>query len=272
MSLVGKKDFLVLGVLNLTPDSFSDGGHFLAHDDAVKQFKALIDDGADYIDIGAESTRPGAEDVSEDSEWARLEPILSWSKKNDLISRVSVDTRKPDIMLRSAEMGVSFINCVGEIPETGALAALIKLRPGLRFIACHMHGSPSTMQLNPLSVSSAKKRVGAYFESSTADLLHAGFRSADIFMDPGIGFGKTDAANWSLLLEASKIWGPYNLAIGISRKGFIGRATGADTIPARDAASKIIEGYALTAGARLIRTHDVKTFRRFVGILTEAGV
>lgn len=264
------RSFLTLGILNLTPDSFSDGGQFTDPSSALKRAIALISDGADYIDVGAESTRPGATDVSENEEWARLEPFLNLAHREGLIGKISVDTRKFPLMKRVAEMKIAFINCVGPIPEPEELAELTRLHRELSFIATHMHGTPADMQRSPLGPTSAKKRASYFFESATADLIHAGFDPSALYMDPGIGFGKTDAANLALLMETPKWSALHKIAIGVSRKGFIGRSFGGDSPAERDAASKVIEAACIGAGAALIRTHDVRALSRAAALLREA--
>jgi dihydropteroate synthase len=260
----------ILGILNLTPDSFSDGGQIIDPISALNRVMTLLADGADYVDIGAESTRPGAIEVSEDEEWARLRPALELIAHEGLITKISVDTRKYRLMRRAAEMNVSFINCVGPLPEQDELRSLFSIHQNLNFIASHMHGTPETMQRNALGPASARRRVAAFFECSKEELLAAGCQGERIFLDPGIGFGKTDSANWALLLQTPLYSRNYNLALGVSRKGFIGRALGGELPTDRDGASKLLEGGAMVAGAKLIRTHDVASLVKLASILVEA--
>jgi dihydropteroate synthase len=267
---LGARTYKILGILNLTPDSFSDGGAFSKPTEAMRRFEDLLREGADFIDVGAESTRPGAKDVSESDELDRLLPFLNLVEREGLLRRVSVDTRKPTVMKQVASMKVSFINNVGPLPDQEELSALFKTNPGLSFIACHMHGNPDMMQTNPLSPGAATKRVTSYFESASEELIAAGCAAENIYMDPGIGFGKTDAANWKLLLATPTFSRFHKVAIGLSRKGFIGRALGGESPLDRDTSSKILEGAAVLAGAALIRTHDVGRLIKFSSILSEA--
>ncbi len=262
--------YKVLGILNLTPDSFSDGGKLSKPADALKYFDALLSEGADFIDVGAESTRPGAKEVSEAEELDRLLPFLSLIEHKGMLDKVSIDTRKFSVMKQVVQMQVSFINNVGPLPDQIDLSALFKVNPKLSFIACHMHGTPEMMQTNPLSPGAAIKRVAAYFDDASEELLVAGCAAENIYMDPGIGFGKTDAANWKLLLNTPNFSKSRNIAIGLSRKGFIGRALGGDTPHERDTSSKILESAAILAGATLIRTHDVGRLIKLTATLTEA--
>lgn len=264
------RNFLTLGILNITPDSFSDGGLFLSPSSAFDRAIKILDDGADFIDVGAESTRPGAESVSEVEEWQRLEPFLEIAIRKNLASRLSIDTRKISTMRRVAEMKVAFINCVGPIPEIEELAELITVNRDLRFIASHIHGTPKDMQLSPLSAGSAIKRVNAYFESAEEDLLAAGFEKNQIYLDPGIGFGKTDAANLALLLKTTEWSQRYNIALGVSRKGFLGRVFGGDQPRDRDPISKLTECGCILAGASVVRTHDVSGLMRAFSVFREA--
>lgn len=249
---------IIFGILNVTPDSFSDGGAFNSPGQAVERFKELLVEGADFIDVGAESTRPGAADVSEDEEWDRLSPVLDYAKKSDQIKRVSLDTRKFGIMRRGVELGVAALNHVGPLPEPAELSELFEMNPSLRFVACHMHGTPKTMQENPIGPASAIKRVRAFFEATLHELRAAGCASENIFLDPGIGFGKSDSANLALLFETAGLSQSYQLAMGISRKGFISRLLGITDLSSRDAASKVLEASLAACGAKLIRTHNVK--------------
>jgi dihydropteroate synthase len=263
-----------MGILNVTPDSFSDGGQFNSPVRAIDHFESLLGDGAAIIDIGAESTRPGAADVNDEEEWGRLEAILKYAAKTHKIARVSVDTRKFSVMERAVKLGATMLNVVGPLPEEGLLSKLFSYNPDLSFVACHMHGTPQTMQLNPLGPASAIKRVLAYFDSSSDELIEAGCKRENIFLDPGIGFGKTDSANIQLLKASATFAKDYRLALGISRKGFISRLIGSDSIEARDGASKAIEAGALLSGIRLIRTHNVRQLRTILNLLGDipAGV
>jgi len=254
----------ILGILNVTPDSFSDGGQFAEAKRAIEHFDILLKDGADFVDVGAESTRPGASDVDEREEWHRLAPVLEHAKATGKIDRVSVDTRKFGIMKNAVRMGVGMINNVGAIPEAHQLRELSSQKPKLSFIACHMHGSPESMQNHPIGPASALKRVRAYFESSREDLLSSGFDSNEIYFDPGIGFGKTDAANLALLAETRQLAKNFNIAVGISRKGFISRLLGPVSLGERDAASKALEACSILQGAKIVRTHNVKELKPFL--------
>jgi dihydropteroate synthase len=262
--------FKILGILNLTPDSFSDGNEIKSQDDALQKFERLLMEGSNFIDIGAESTRPGAQELKLEDEWQRLHPVLDAVLKEGRLSQVSIDTRKPEIMKRAAKMGVAFINNVGPLPPDEDLISLFQINPNLSFIACHMHGTPENMQLNPLTPRSARKRVDSYFEGCQSDLEMAGCKKENIYLDPGIGFGKNDSANWSLLFDIPKYSSKYQIALGVSRKSFIGRAFDLDQTIKRDPITKLIEAQGARCGAAIIRTHDVLGLRRVLDIFTEA--
>lgn len=261
---------LIFGVLNVTPDSFSDGGDFGDAVSALKQVEHLFESGADIADIGAESTRPGAEPVTPALEWQRLEVVLQGLKAKQLLGRISIDTRHETTMLRAAEMGAAWINCVGALPEEDILLRLKKYNPTIGFVATHMHGNPASMQLNPLSPAGAIKRVEAFFESAAAELAAGSFKTSEILFDPGIGFGKSDAANIALLARCAHWSQSIPIAIGVSRKGFFHRVFGVESPKDRDAVSKVAEASLALSGVRMIRTHDVSSLARCFSLLEEA--
>ena len=260
---------LILGVINATPDSFSDGGAIDGPLASRQRAIALLESGASYVDLGAESTRPGAKSISTGEEWGRLEPILKELKRASLASQVSIDTRHSETMMRAVEMGCAMINCVGEIPDADVLKRLVDLNPNLHFVATHMHGEPKSMQANPLSAKSVVKRVEAFFESAEADLKTSGFKDGHIWLDPGIGFGKTDGANIKLFMSIPNWARRYQIACGVSRKSLLGRISGEDEPQKRDGISKIAEIACLLAGTRMIRTHDVAGLTHGLGLIAE---
>jgi len=259
----------IMGILNVTPDSFSDGGKYLDPSLATEHLDQLFEDGSDFVDIGAESTRPGALDIDDVEEWRRLQPVLDYAARTNKISRISVDTRKFATMARASEMGVGVINNVGPIPDVDELKRIFKVNPNLMFIACHMHGSPKSMQDNPIGPASALKRVRAYFEDASEDLMSAGCKRHHIFLDPGIGFGKSDGANLALLLASAGLSRKFQTVVGVSRKGFITRLLDAQDLASRDSASKAIEACVAIAGAKMIRTHNVRSLRPIFNALAE---
>jgi dihydropteroate synthase len=246
-----------MGILNLTPDSFSGSEWGKSRSEIITDFKKLISGGASCVDIGAESTRPGASPVSPQEEWSRLETFVFALKEHDLIQYTSFDTRLPDTMLKVAELGCFAINCVGALPDHITLKRLHTINPHLQFIACHMHGTPETMQNSPLRASKVLDEVSHFFKTSTATLTSAGFSKERIWLDPGIGFGKSDRANSLLLANTRDFAQIGNVLFGVSRKGFIGRAFSISDVKARDPVTKALEVMLAFNGAKMIRTHDV---------------
>lgn len=260
-----------MGVVNATPDSFSGDGR-LDPDAACEHAHELARQGADIIDVGAESTRPGAEAVAPADEWRRLGPLLARLSQGApahprLSTPLSVDTRHPETMLRAADLGVSYINDVGggaPLPVLDRLATY----PGLRYICMHMHGTPKSMQKEPLSQAEAVTTVSAFFRERYATLRQAGFPDDGIWLDPGIGFGKTDAANVALMREIGA-WtrAGFRIAVGVSRKSLLGRMLGLAAPQDRDPPSKTLELGLAMLGAGLIRTHDVRRLRPLLDLL-----
>lgn len=254
---------LIMGIVNVTPDSFSDGGHFLDPKNALDHAKRLVDEGAEIIDIGAESTRPGAQPVSADDEWRRLEPILK--NVHRLSAQVSVDTYKPEIMRRLLDYDVAMINDIRGGADDVSLAAWAKA--GRIYIAMHMHRDPQNMQIEPLEADAALQDVHAFYERTGKRLQGLGFPRQRIWLDPGIGFGKTDQANLYLIRDSLEKARSLPLVLGISRKSFLGRLLGIGKAADRDSASKMLELNFLFAGVQAIRTHEVKTLRRMRDLL-----
>lgn len=218
----------LMGIVNLTPDSFSDGGE-RKHPAAVWDHIApWIDHGIPWIDLGAESTRPGASPVDPATEWQRLEPTLELlSTKNLGRSALSIDSRHPSTQLRALDYpGVQMINCVAgpdHIHNPAHLNALLHKRPGLHYVAMHIHGEPATMQAQPLGPEAALAHVTDFFSKAYTALKEVGFASSRIWLDPGIGFGKTRTACQALLTAAPSFASQYQLCYGLSRKSFLVR-------------------------------------------------
>ncbi len=245
---------LVMGVVNVTPDSFSDGGRFLNADAAIAQARAMIDEGVDLVDVGGESTRPGAARVSEAEELERILPVVAALRDFPL----SVDTRHPNVMRAALDAGASMINDVEALTAPGALAVVA----GSDCAVCLMHkkGDPATMQDDP-RYADVVAEVRDYLAARIAACEAAGIGRSRIVADPGFGFGKTVEHNLTLLkrLPELAVLG-VPLAAGWSRKSSLGRITGRDT-GERLAASLAAALLALVGGARILRVHDVKETR-----------
>ncbi len=256
---------LIMGVVNITPDSFSDGGQYASPAKAIAKALELAEQGAHVIDLGAESSRPGAQPVSLDEEWSRLEPVI-----NGLIGKsgikLSIDSYKPEIMLRSAQLGCQYINDINGRADKSTLAQLGS-NAGLSYIAMHKFGDPKSMQDSPLKGAEAISQIDSFFDQTHKDLLGAGFEKENIWLDPGIGFGKTDEANALVIANCSRWAEEYQLTLGVSRKSFIGRALGIDSPVDRDPASKMLEFGLACMGVQMIRTHEVSKLNNLLRLL-----
>jgi dihydropteroate synthase len=251
-----------MGVVNLTPDSFSDGGRFLDPKAAVDHAKALIDEGADILDVGAESSRPGALGISAEEELARLMPVLE--SLGDCPVPVSVDTVKPEVMKSALAAGASMINDIGALRAAGALETVAS--SGAAVCLMHMQGEPRTMQQSP-SYRDVVAEVAAFLQGRVAAAEGAGIARERIAIDPGFGFGKSVAHNFELLRELDRIAavGPPVVA-GWSRKSTLGAITGraADDRLAASLAAALL---AVQRGARIVRVHDVAATRDALEVL-----
>lgn len=245
---------VVMGILNVTPDSFSDGGRYTALDAALRQVEQMLEEGAALIDIGAESTRPGALPVSVGEELDRLLPIVeAVASRFDTI--VSIDTSTPEAMTACAARGVGLINDVRALRRPGALEAAAAT--GLPVALMHMQGEPGTMQRNPVYQDVATEVVDFLRERMLA-CEQAGISVDRIVLDPGFGFAKTLAHNLRLLreLQALQALGRPVL-VGVSRKSMLGAVLGGAPVDRRLHAGLAAAVLSVERGARIIRTHDV---------------
>ncbi|MCU1353814.1 MAG: dihydropteroate synthase [Acidimicrobiales bacterium] len=243
-----------MGVLNVTPDSFSDGGRFLDHADAIAHGRRMVAEGADVVDVGGESSRPGAEPVSEAEELHRVLPVIEALAP---LVRVSVDTCKASVAHAAIDAGASLLNDISA--SLHAVAAERKVG----WVAMHMQGRPRTMQLAPAYddvVADVRRELLARAEVGRA----AGVE--EIWVDPGIGFGKTAAHNWALLAHLDALVGAgWPVLVGTSRKGFLAAALAtSDGAPGPVPSDDRLEGsvataaWAMAQGARMVRAHDVR--------------
>jgi len=245
---------LIMGILNVTPDSFSDGGRFDRLDAAVAHARRMVAEGADLIDIGGESTRPGAAPVSADQELERVVPVIE-ALTAELDVPVSIDTMKPDVMRGAVAAGASMINDVNGLLAVGAIETVVEL--GVPACAMHMQGEPRTMQKNPEYRDVTEDLLG-FFRERIATARAAGLPSEHLVLDPGFGFGKTLEHNLQLLAELSRFCTlGQPLLIGISRKSMLGKITGQDNADDRVAASVAAALLAAERGGNILRVHDV---------------
>jgi dihydropteroate synthase len=243
---------LVMGVLNITPDSFSDGGRFFDPDAAVRQGVRLAAEGASIIDVGGESTRPGADPVSVDEEIRRVLPVIE-RLRIATPAVISIDTSKPQVMQAAAAAGAGMINDVRALRAPGALDAAAGT--GCAVCLMHMQGDPRTMQLAPSYVDVVKD-VKAFLDARVHSCLEAGIDGERIVIDPGFGFGKTLGHNLQLLRRLRELGEGRPKMVGLSRKSFVGRITG------RPADQRLHGSVALAVlaalnGANIVRVHDV---------------
>jgi dihydropteroate synthase len=244
---------VVMGVLNITPDSFSDGGAFMDQDAAIARAQAMADAGAAIIDIGGESTRPGAEGVDVDTELARVVPVVETLAPR-LAVPLSVDTSKPEVMREAARAGAGLINDVTGFRGTGSIEAAAD--SGLPLCIMHMQGTPATMQNDP-RYGDVVRDVYDFLAERVAACEAAGISRDRLIIDPGFGFGKTPAHNARLLRELESFQSlRLPILVGLSRKGMIGHATGRDK-DQRVAGSVAAATLAVRHGARIVRAHDV---------------
>lgn len=256
--LLGKRT-LIMGVLNVTPDSFSDGGKFIAVGAAVKQALAMERAGADLIDVGAESTRPGSQETDLEEELRRLLPVLR-ALRGKLKIPLSVDTRKARVAEAAIGEGAQIINDVSGLRHDPALAG-VAAKYKIPLILMHMRGEPRTMQ-QKLFARDVLKDVRQGLCKSLEVARRAGVRRSQIILDPGIGFGKSFAQNYELLRrlpEIAKLG--YPLLVGTSRKGFLGKALGRGAHPTAPEERLLGTAATVTAsilgGAHMVRVHDV---------------
>lgn len=249
---------LIMGIVNVTPDSFSDGGKYFSTESAVQHGLDLITDGADIIDIGGESTRPGAEDVFVDEEYSRVIPVIKKiiEKKPDVW--ISVDTRKSEIARAAIECGACMINDVSGLSNDPNIAAICA-QYNAYLVIMHTRGTPAEMQKNT-EYTDLVTEVSSFLRSSAEKALAAGVKKEKIILDPGIGFGKSLEQNYELLNNTTRIAEEgYPVLIGLSRKSLIWKLLpkGSETLSATIALNTV----AVEKGAAIIRVHDVKEHR-----------
>ncbi len=243
---------LLMGILNVTPDSFSDGALHFATDDAIAHARQMVADGADVIDIGAESTRPGAQPVQVDDELARLLPVIEALRPLNV--PLSVDTFKPDVMRRVIDAGVDMINDVYGFRWPGAIQAVAGSKCGL--CVMHMQGEPRTMQQAPV-YTDVVREVREFLQARVQALVDSGVEPARILLDPGFGFGKTAVHNYQLLGGLQHLqFDHYPWLVALSRKSMIGHVTGR-AAPERQGGSIAGALAGIARGAAMVRVHDV---------------
>jgi dihydropteroate synthase len=249
---------LVMGIVNVTPDSFSDGGRFFEPSAAVAHAMKLVEEGADILDIGGESTRPGATPVAIDDELARVVPVVAEVARKVSVP-LSVDTMKAEVAKQCLDAGAAIVNDVSGFRDPAMVAVATEFRAGI--VVMHMRGEPATMQQNP-QYADVVAEVAGYLQERLRALGQSGIPPETVCVDPGIGFGKTLEHNLDLLanLDAvARLGRP--VCLGVSRKGFVGKLTGRGP-GERDTGSLAVACFAAARGtAHVLRVHDVNGAR-----------
>lgn len=260
-----KRETLVMGIVNVTPDSFSDGGKFFSPEVAISHASKLITQGADIIDIGGESTRPGADQVSESEELKRVIPVIEKIRTDNPTILISIDTTKASVAKHAVEAGADIINDVSGLSFDNNMIGIVESF-NIPVVIMHMKGNPQNMQLNP-KYKDIVNEILDFFKMKIKIAIQSGINRSMIILDPGIGFGKTVEHNFELLSRLNE----FNvlelpIMIGPSRKSFIGITL---DLPPEDR----VEGTAAAVsagvmnGASIVRVHDVKSMKRVVRII-----
>jgi len=246
----------IMGVVNVTPDSFSDGGMFASSADAIAYGMRLVEEGADILDVGGESTRPGAAPVSLEEERRRTLSVITGLAGCGV--PVAIDTRKPELMREAVEAGASMINDIGALGAGGAIEAVVRTDAAVCIM--HMQGEPQTMQSSP-AYGNVVGEVRDFLRARVETAVHAGIPRDRIAVDPGFGFGKTLEHNLTLLRGLGEFADlGAAILVGLSRKTMLGRITGRD-VGARLHASVAAALIAVKNGAQIVRVHDVAATR-----------
>jgi dihydropteroate synthase len=254
---------IIMGIVNVTPDSFSDGGQFFNITAALKHAMQLLDDGATILDIGGESTRPGAPDVTLEDELQRVIPIIkAIREQSDCV--ISIDTSKSEVMRQAIEAGADIVNDVRALQEPGALEVVAQY-PDVVVCLMHMQGQPRSMQNDPRYDDLASE-INEFFNQRIAACETAGIRQSQLILDPGFGFGKTLKHNYQILSQFND-FAQFGLPLlaGLSRKSMIGNLLNRDT---KDRLAGSLAGALIAAqnGAHIIRVHDVKETADVLGV------
>lgn len=253
---------VIAGIVNVTPDSFSDGGRFLDADRAVAHARSLLAAGAHLVDVGGESTRPGAEPVTVSEELARILPVVETLSAEGVV--VSVDTAKPEVARAAVEAGAEVVNDItaGSDPAMSRVMA----DTGVGVVLMHMRGTPRTMQQDP-HYQDVVDEVRDYLVERAGALESVGLARRHIMIDPGIGFGKNLDHNLRLLSHVTElVVTGYPVMVGVSRKSFLGRLTGQAEATGRDLATAVMTALMVVAGAAAVRVHDVASSRQAAAV------
>jgi len=269
---MNKKKLQIMGILNTTPDSFSDGGLYLNPQDAIKRAEQMLAEGADIIDIGGESTRPGSEKISAREEIKRVIPIIKIIKKQFPKTVLSIDTWKHEVAEEAVKNGCTIINSLGGFTKDGNLVNIV-VKSGCQIIIYHIKGNPSTMQKGQIMYTDVVEEISNFFDEQITFGKSKGVKKEQLILDPGIGFGKTLEHNLEIIKRLSE-FKTFSLPIGvgISRKNHLGiilkDELGLETSPTERVEAGLAEtSIAVQNGATIIRTHDVLQTKKFLTVL-----
>lgn len=259
---------LIMGIVNVTPDSFSDGGQHFRPESAIEHALRLETEGADVLDIGGESTRPGSEPVSVEEELRRVLPVMEELRRASKLP-LSIDTRKAEVAGQALAAGASIVNDVTALGDPAMAGVVASTRAGV--VLMHMRGDPKTMQQTP-TYEDVVEEVCAFLETQVQVARAAGIRQDAIVLDPGLGFGKRTGRgvedNVTLLRGLDRLVRlGYPVLVGASRKTFVGNLLGGRAVHERLEGSLAAAGYAVLRGARIARVHDVQATRRFLDVI-----
>ena len=258
----GKKTY-VMGVLNVTPDSFADGGLFFETSKAVEHAKQMAFDGADIIDIGGESAKPGSEPISEEEELNRVQPVIEELVKDGISIPISIDTNKPAVAEKCLEVGARMVNDTTGLKDKDMARVVAQHR--IPVVIMHMKGTPKTMQADP-TYEDVVEEIKEFMRQRIKVAKEAGIQ--EVIIDPGIGFGKTTEHNLQILKrlhEFQELGCP--ILIGTSRKSFIGNLTGGLPVTERLEGTLVSLAVAIMNGANIVRVHDVKETKRAIQVV-----
>lgn len=256
---------LVMGILNVTPDSFADGGRHFTLKDAINRAQVMIEEGVDIIDIGGESTKPGAERVTEEEEASRVIPVLE--QLTQLSVEISIDTTRSSIAARAISLGVKFVNDVSGGLADPKMYEVIAKNPKVQYVIMHWRAHSKNMQ-DLAHYKDVVKEVKEELEERISSAIEAGVDPDQIIIDPGIGFSKSGEHNWELLknIDRLSLLG-YPILIGASRKRFLGELTGSSNPDEREAATLAITAMMAKQGIWAVRTHSVKAHRDVIATI-----
>jgi len=273
------KKIEVMGILNITPDSFYDGGKYFSLESAIKHAETLISEDADIIDVGGESTRPNSEPISVEEELKRVIPVIKEIKKIFPNITVSVDSYKYEVVKQALELGAEIINDIYALRASPQIVELLKFYPNTKVVLMHMKGTPKTMQVNPQYPNGVVNEIKDFFVERVKFLFEHSIEPQRIILDPGIGFGKTTKHNIEILknfdeFKTLNIDGKkynFKILVGLSRKSFIGKILGTEENPIppkeRYEGTIVLNTYCILKQVDILRVHDVKATKQAIKLL-----